>query len=87
MANKKKVYKILFGKDLTVQEGLQEVQATNKRRRGGGEEGGISLYFSLYLSIFIFSYHYILIGKKVEVSLRLFDIFERNMVFIFLFAS
>ena len=26
----------------------------------------------------------ILIGKKVEVSLRLFDIFERNMVFIFL---
>ena len=23
-------------------------------------------------------------GKKVEVSLRLFDIFERNMVFIFL---
>ena len=28
-----------------------------------------------------------LIGKKVEVSLQLFDIFERNMVFIFLFES
>ena len=28
-----------------------------------------------------------LIGKKVEVSLRLFDIFERNTVFIFLFES
>ena len=25
-----------------------------------------------------------IIGKKVKVSLRLFDIFERNMVFIFL---
>ena len=28
-----------------------------------------------------------LIGKKVEVSLRLFDIFERNMVFVFLWGS
>ena len=28
-----------------------------------------------------------LIGKKVEVSLRLFDIFERNRVFIFLLGS
>ena len=28
-----------------------------------------------------------IIGKKVEVSLRLFDIFERNMVFIFLLES
>ena len=27
------------------------------------------------------------IGKKVEVSLRLFYIFERNMVFIFLWES
>ena len=27
------------------------------------------------------------IGKKVEVSLQLFDIFERNMVFIFLLES
>ena len=26
----------------------------------------------------------IVIGIKVEVSLRLFDIFERNMIFIFL---
>ena len=26
----------------------------------------------------------ILIGKKVEISLRLFDIFQRSMVFIFL---
>ena len=25
-----------------------------------------------------------LIGKKVEVSLRFFDIFEKNMVFVFL---
>ena len=29
----------------------------------------------------------LLIGKKVEVSLRLFDTFERNMVFIFLFEN
>ena len=28
-----------------------------------------------------------IIGKKVEVSLRLFDIFEKNMVFIFLWKS
>ena len=28
-----------------------------------------------------------LIGKKVEVSLRLFDIFEKNRVFIFLWGS
>ena len=28
-----------------------------------------------------------MIGKKVEVSLRLFDIFERNRVFIFLCGS
>ena len=28
-----------------------------------------------------------MIGKKVEVSLRLFDIFERNRVFIFLWGS
>ena len=28
-----------------------------------------------------------LIGKKVEVRLRLFDIFERNMVFLFLLES
>ena len=28
-----------------------------------------------------------IIGKKVEVSLRLFDIFERNRVFIFLCGS
>ena len=28
-------------------------------------------------------YYNIIIGKKVEVSLRLFDIFERNRVFIF----
>jgi len=28
-----------------------------------------------------------LIGKKVEVSLRLFDVFERNMVFIFLWEN
>ena len=28
-----------------------------------------------------------IIGKKVEVSLRLFDIFERNMVFVFLWES
>ena len=27
------------------------------------------------------------VGKKVEVSLRLFDIFEKNMVFIFLLGS
>ena len=30
---------------------------------------------------------YTIIGKKVEVSLRLFDIFLRNMVFIFLWES
>ena len=39
----------------------------------------------------IVSPHYLfcltLIGKKVEVSLRLFDIFKRNMVFIFLLKS
>ena len=29
----------------------------------------------------------LIIGKKVEVSLWLFDIFERNMVFIFLLGS
>ena len=28
-----------------------------------------------------------LIGKQVEVSLQLFDVFERNMVFIFLKGS
>ena len=28
-----------------------------------------------------------IIGKTVEVSLRLFDIFEKNMVFIFLCGS
>ena len=28
-----------------------------------------------------------LVGKKVEVSLRLFDIFERNRVFILLWGS
>ena len=28
-----------------------------------------------------------MIGKKVEVSLRLFDTFQRNMVFIFLWGS
>ena len=28
-----------------------------------------------------------IIGKKVEVGLRLFDIFERNRVFIFLLES
>ena len=31
--------------------------------------------------------HMKIIGEKVEVSLRLFDIFERNMVFIFLCGS
>ena len=29
----------------------------------------------------------VIIGKKVEVSLRLFDIFERKRVFIFLWES
>ena len=29
----------------------------------------------------------IIVGKKVEVSLRLFDIFERKRVFIFLLES
>ena len=28
-----------------------------------------------------------IVGKKVEVNLRLFDIFQRNMVFIFLWES
>ena len=28
-----------------------------------------------------------IIGKKVKVSLQLFDIFEKNMVFIFLLES
>ena len=28
-----------------------------------------------------------IVGKKVEVSLQLFDIFQRNMVFIFLLGS
>ena len=38
-------------------------------------------------AILSLSFVHVLIGKKVEVSLRLFDIFERNRVFIFLFAS
>ena len=41
-------------------------------------------------SMSVFLYHLgvsVFVGKKVEVSLRLFDIFERNRVFIFLWGS
>ena len=42
----------------------------------------------IILRIVVKGTHYTpLIGKKVEVSLRLFDIFERNRVFIFLIGS
>ena len=44
-----------------------------------------SMEMVLHLQNFaIFS---LLVGKKVEVSLRFFDIFKRNMVFIFLLGS
>ena len=43
--------------------------------------------FADVASAFIWETGVIFIGKKVEFSLRLFDIFERNMVFIFLFES
>ena len=47
----------------------------------------VTLFSHCFVALLLqFCYCFVtaMIGKKVEVSLRLFDIFERNRVFIFL---
>ena len=58
-----------------------------RRRHSFENDGWSGQGKSVELPYFLYLTQKTLIGKKVEVSLRLFYIFERNRVFIFLWVS
>ena len=67
--------------------GLETYTFIDEFGKDQGKNGGVNPYifiFILTINIIFFASMIIMIGKKVEVSLRLFDIFKGNMVFIFL---
>ena len=78
-------------KQLFRQKKVKKKKHTQKEKQSKRKDRLLSSVMQLIIIVIVVDLKlvldYRLVGKKVEVSLRLFDIFERNMVFIFLRGS